>query len=113
MLTHCLTVSSAWITAKDTALFRCAGANYESPEKMHEAFLANMTEDQKAMVPAAFYPMGILFCKWMWEKRPRHTRRELCLNELKRVAQTAACSSRLWWHVCRVYYQQQAGTGRG
>lgn len=83
---------------QNLAIWLSTGANYESPEAIHAAFLKSLVrssypfvpighvhtlrdcavqpEDQIHLVEPALYPLGIQFCKWMWEKRPRATRRE-------------------------------------
>ena len=98
---------------QNLAIWLSTGANYESPEAIHSAFLESLPEEHSALIPPEFYPLGIQFCKWMWEKRPRHTRRELAVQSYLHILYSAVCELKnIEYCVHRVHYQHQIGAGR-
>lgn len=86
---------------QNLAIWLSTGANYESPEAIHSAFLESLPEEHSALIPPEFYPLGIQFCKFMWEKRPRHTRQyiintKLALAEAESTAMVNLFSRHIW-----------------
>jgi superfamily II DNA/RNA helicase/peptidoglycan hydrolase-like protein with peptidoglycan-binding domain len=59
---------------QNLAMWLATGANYNSHIEMHDAFLASMTEEELLLIPKEMHALGLTFCKYMFEKRPRATK---------------------------------------
>ena len=59
---------------QNLAMWLSTGANYNSHVELHDAFLASMTEEELQYIPKEMHALGLTFCKYMFDKRPRATR---------------------------------------
>ena len=59
---------------QNLAMWLATGANYNSHVELHDAFLASMSEEELKYVPKEMHALGLTFCKYMFEKRPRATK---------------------------------------
>ena len=59
---------------QNLAMWLATGANYTSHIEMHDAFLKSMSPEESALIPPQMHALGLTFCKYMFDKRPRKTK---------------------------------------
>eukprot|EP01048_Picozoa_sp_COSAG05_P024131 COSAG05_NODE_5534_length_1149_cov_1.107619_2_plen_222_part_01 len=86
---------------QNLAIWLSYGSNYESAEALHAAFIASLRPEVAHLVPPQFYPLGLAFCQWMYDKRPQKTRmyvvnNKLALAEAENTAMVNLFSRHIW-----------------
>ena len=59
---------------QNMVMWLACGANYNTHEEVHDAFLKSLSEEELALITPEMHALGLTFCKYMHEKRPRATR---------------------------------------